>query len=311
MLPAGQVPRSPGRADLGRVWTTQHFAQGRPRLPPGPDRRGFQGLPAARAFGPAGGPQRAVHLPLGRARHLRPSGLRPGGPGGRGHRLAGASGRGPAVALAPGRARRWPGGPRRASRRPGGRPGGLCPGRRASTHPTSPLSRAEALIDHGSFLLRQGDTARARPVLAEALRLADACGAAWHAEQAEGALAAGRGSGAGHPVWRPHPPGAGRRRPGPVGANQQGDRRAAVPLREHGGDPPGSRVPQARHQPALGNSSPVWRTPPADSPAGETVWRRSHRIPGRPGELRPAHFGHAGGQPRPGARRLRRRTRPG
>ena len=33
-------------------------------------------------------------------------------------------------------------------------------------------------------MLRQGDTAQARPVLAEALRLADACGAAWHAERA-------------------------------------------------------------------------------------------------------------------------------
>jgi DNA-binding NarL/FixJ family response regulator len=47
-----------------------------------------------------------------------------------------------------------------------------------------PLARAEALTDQGSFLLRRGAPARARPVLAEALRLAEECGAAWHAEQA-------------------------------------------------------------------------------------------------------------------------------
>jgi DNA-binding CsgD family transcriptional regulator len=47
-----------------------------------------------------------------------------------------------------------------------------------------PLARAEALIDQGSFLLRRGESARARPVLAEALRLSEQCGAAWHVEQA-------------------------------------------------------------------------------------------------------------------------------
>jgi DNA-binding CsgD family transcriptional regulator/Tfp pilus assembly protein PilF len=47
-----------------------------------------------------------------------------------------------------------------------------------------PLARAEALTDQGSFLLRRGDSSRARPVLAEALGLAERCGAAWHAEQA-------------------------------------------------------------------------------------------------------------------------------
>jgi DNA-binding CsgD family transcriptional regulator/Tfp pilus assembly protein PilF len=49
---------------------------------------------------------------------------------------------------------------------------------------TMPLARAEALIEHGSFLLRRDDAARARPVLAEALRLAEGCGAGWHADQA-------------------------------------------------------------------------------------------------------------------------------
>jgi DNA-binding CsgD family transcriptional regulator len=47
-----------------------------------------------------------------------------------------------------------------------------------------PLARAEAMTDHGAFLLRVGQPARARPVLAEALRLAEGCGAGWHAERA-------------------------------------------------------------------------------------------------------------------------------
>jgi DNA-binding CsgD family transcriptional regulator len=51
-------------------------------------------------------------------------------------------------------------------------------------HPGTPVFRAEALIDQGGFLLRQSQPARARPVLAEALHLAEGCGASWHAEQA-------------------------------------------------------------------------------------------------------------------------------
>ncbi len=51
-------------------------------------------------------------------------------------------------------------------------------------HPAMPVAKAEALIDQGGFLLRQGQPARARPVLAEALQLADGCGAAWHAKRA-------------------------------------------------------------------------------------------------------------------------------
>jgi len=51
-------------------------------------------------------------------------------------------------------------------------------------NPASPVSRAEALIEQGGFFLRQAQPARARPVLAEALQLAERCGAAWHAEQA-------------------------------------------------------------------------------------------------------------------------------
>jgi DNA-binding CsgD family transcriptional regulator len=50
--------------------------------------------------------------------------------------------------------------------------------------PASPVARAEALVDQGGFLLRHNESARARPVLAEALQLAESCGAAWHADQA-------------------------------------------------------------------------------------------------------------------------------
>jgi DNA-binding CsgD family transcriptional regulator len=47
-----------------------------------------------------------------------------------------------------------------------------------------PLARAQVLTDYGAFLHRQGDARQARPVLAEALRLAESCGAGWHAERA-------------------------------------------------------------------------------------------------------------------------------
>ena len=47
-----------------------------------------------------------------------------------------------------------------------------------------PLSRAESLIDFGAYLIRRNQLAPARPVLAEAVHLAEACGAAWHAERA-------------------------------------------------------------------------------------------------------------------------------
>lgn len=47
-----------------------------------------------------------------------------------------------------------------------------------------PLARAQVLTSYGTFLHRHGDSRQARPVLAEALRLAESCGAAWHAERA-------------------------------------------------------------------------------------------------------------------------------
>jgi DNA-binding CsgD family transcriptional regulator len=47
-----------------------------------------------------------------------------------------------------------------------------------------PLARAQVLTDYGAFLYRQRDTRPARQALAEALRLAERCGAGWHAERA-------------------------------------------------------------------------------------------------------------------------------
>ncbi|MGH3853914.1 MAG: AAA family ATPase [Pseudonocardiaceae bacterium] len=47
-----------------------------------------------------------------------------------------------------------------------------------------PLARAQTLTDYGAFLTRGGDIARARVPLAEALGIAEACGAGWHANRA-------------------------------------------------------------------------------------------------------------------------------
>jgi DNA-binding CsgD family transcriptional regulator len=47
-----------------------------------------------------------------------------------------------------------------------------------------PLARAWALTEYGAFLNRSGETGRARPPLAQALALAEGCGAAWHAARA-------------------------------------------------------------------------------------------------------------------------------
>jgi DNA-binding CsgD family transcriptional regulator len=59
-----------------------------------------------------------------------------------------------------------------------------------------PLARVETLVDYGALLTRLGDLAQARPPLAEALRIAEGCGAAWHAERARAAWrrAGGRGA---------------------------------------------------------------------------------------------------------------------
>jgi DNA-binding CsgD family transcriptional regulator len=58
-----------------------------------------------------------------------------------------------------------------------------------------PLAKAETLTSYGSFLSRHDDPARGRPLLGEALRLAEECDAGWHAERARAAWrrAGGRG----------------------------------------------------------------------------------------------------------------------
>jgi DNA-binding CsgD family transcriptional regulator len=47
-----------------------------------------------------------------------------------------------------------------------------------------PLARAQTLTDYGAFLARGGEKAKARELLAEALHIAEACGAGWHAHRA-------------------------------------------------------------------------------------------------------------------------------
>lgn len=47
-----------------------------------------------------------------------------------------------------------------------------------------PLARTQTLTDYGAFLTRGGDITRARALLAEALHIAEACGAGWHANRA-------------------------------------------------------------------------------------------------------------------------------
>jgi DNA-binding CsgD family transcriptional regulator len=51
-------------------------------------------------------------------------------------------------------------------------------------HPAMPVARAESLTEFGAFLIRRNQLARARPVLADAVQLAEECGASWHAERA-------------------------------------------------------------------------------------------------------------------------------
>ena len=118
-------------------------------------------------------------------------------------------------------------------------------------HPAMPLARSDTLTDYGSFLLRHGQAAQARPVLAEALALAEGCGAGWHARQARVAWRRAGGRGGHDPVRCAHTPREGGRRPGPGRADQPGDRRPAVPFGQHGPDPPGPRVPQAGYQRSL------------------------------------------------------------
>jgi len=47
-----------------------------------------------------------------------------------------------------------------------------------------PLARCTTLTDYGAFLSRGGDSVRARAALREAVRIAETCGAGWHARRA-------------------------------------------------------------------------------------------------------------------------------
>jgi DNA-binding CsgD family transcriptional regulator len=48
-----------------------------------------------------------------------------------------------------------------------------------------PLARVQTLTDYGAFLVRGGETPRARALLAEAVQLAQRCAAAWHLHRAQ------------------------------------------------------------------------------------------------------------------------------
>jgi DNA-binding CsgD family transcriptional regulator len=174
---------TPERAALGRVWTTQHFTRGLLAF-----RRG-QVEEASRIFTqlersarrvdlhepciyPWAAPAIAAHVACGREERV--SGviewLEP--------RAAALPSRWPKSVLARGRAT--------LAERQGDRAGaenGFAEGVEL-IDPASPVSRAEALIEQGGFILRQAEPSRARPIFAEALQLAESCGAAWHAEQA-------------------------------------------------------------------------------------------------------------------------------
>lgn len=63
-----------------------------------------------------------------------------------------------------------------------------------------PVAKAETLTTYGAFLVRRGDSAKARRLLAEALALAEGCDAAWHAERARAAWRRAGGRGARAPV---------------------------------------------------------------------------------------------------------------
>jgi DNA-binding CsgD family transcriptional regulator len=56
-----------------------------------------------------------------------------------------------------------------------------------------PLEKVETLLAYGGFLRRQGQLGRARPLLAEALELAEASGAEWLASQARDELSVAGG----------------------------------------------------------------------------------------------------------------------
>ncbi len=172
-----------GRAGLGRVWTTQHFARALLAF-----RRGEM-EEASRVFSQLERSARQVDLNEPCIYPWAGSAVTAHLACGREDQAAGVvAWLEPRAAVLPSR---WPkavlaGGQAALAERQGD-PSTAEQGfaRAVGLHdPTSPLARAQALIDQGGFLLRRAEPARARPVLAEALRLAESCGGAWHADQA-------------------------------------------------------------------------------------------------------------------------------
>ena len=109
-----------------------------------------------------------------------------------------------------------------------------------------PLSRARTLTDYGAFLTRGGEIIRGRVLLAEAftsLRNAEPVG------MSSGLGSSGVGLGAHpHPETRRAQPAGGQRRPARPGRpNQPGDRPAAPPVGQDGGNAPWSHLPETRH----------------------------------------------------------------
>jgi len=111
-----------------------------------------------------------------------------------------------------------------------------------------PLARIETTLDYGIMLRRSGRAARARPLLAEALRRSEVAGAGWFAEQArtELALAGGRRQ---RSLAEPSRLTPAERRVASLaagGRKQPGDRPGSLDFRQHGGDPPAPGVCEAR-----------------------------------------------------------------
>jgi tetratricopeptide (TPR) repeat protein len=114
------------------------------------------------------------------------------------------------------------------------------------------LEHVRALVDLGAAMRRDNRRAEARGALEEALELAERCGAGALAEAARTELLAAGGRSSdpygGRPPGSADGVGAPRRRPGGHRPQQPGDRAGPVRHPQDRGDPPGARVPEARHR---------------------------------------------------------------
>lgn len=110
-----------------------------------------------------------------------------------------------------------------------------------------PLARAQTLTHYGAFLTRGGQTIQAQALLTDALRLAEACGADWHAHCAR---VEWRRHWRTHPLpySRPAQPPEYHRRPThPSWPDQPGDRPTTPPVSQDSGNTPTSHLPQTRY----------------------------------------------------------------